>query len=762
MGAPKSGPMHEERIRELLEHMLETGESPEEACADHPDLLPIVTERWLQLRRVEGQLDSLFPSSGPKTVPTNQLPTIAGHTVETVLGSGGMGVVYKARHDRLRRPVAIKMLLVGAHAKPEEVACLVREAESVASLRHPHIVQVYEVGEADGLPYFTMEYMDGGSLAQKMAGTPQPPRDAAQLIATLADAVQAAHDGGVVHRDLKPANILLCGDGTPKIADFSLARRFEGGSELTLTSAAVGTPSYMAPEQARGTAGAFCPSVDIYALGALLYDMLTGRPPFKAHTPAETQQQVLHEEPAAPSSLNARVPRDLETICLTCLSKDPARRYETAAALADDLRRYMDGKTISARPVGRVERTIRWTKRNPTLAALFGAILVLLMLAGALAAREVAEAARRREEMANWTARLEFIVQLQREGRFREARAILGRVPDAGSRDLRADIDRAVGELELVEALEAIRTDRAMASSTDFGRVDFSERYQEAFAAAGLMAEADTPDEVAERLKALTVRAAVVAALDEWTICSNHAPMRERLMTIARLADPDPWRDRARDVHAWFDREAVLAMVADIGSARQPPGLLMIVAGLLDHHGGDARAFLERVHESQPDDFWITFNLAETVQQDDPAESVGYYRAAIALRPEAVAAHVNLGLALQQAGRLTEGREALRRAIRVAPYSAVALENLAVADLEAEDAESGERNARGALELNPDSPIALGVLGQALLMRGDAAAALPVFERAIAVAPEGSQSREVSKMNLELCREMLERASTDR
>lgn len=394
MGASKSGSMHEDLVRELLERMLETGESPEEACAEHPGLLAVVTERWLQLRRVEGQLDSLFPSSGPRTNPTGHMPTIAGHTIEAVLGSGGMGVVYRARHERLRRPVAIKMLLVGAHAKAEEVACLLREAESVAGLRHQHIVQVYEVGEADGLPYFTMEYMDGGSLAQKMAGTPQPPRDAAGLVATLADAVQAAHDGGVVHRDLKPANILLCSDGTPKIADFSLARRFKGGSEVTLTNAAVGTPSYMAPEQASGAAGAFCPSVDIYALGALLYDMLTGRPPFKAHTPAETQRQVLHEEPAPPSSFNTRVPRDLETICLTCLSKEPARRYETAGALADDLRRFLDGKTISARPAGRLERTVRWTKRNPTLAALIAAIFVLVVLAAAFAAREMAEASR--------------------------------------------------------------------------------------------------------------------------------------------------------------------------------------------------------------------------------------------------------------------------------------------------------------------------------------------------------------------------------
>jgi serine/threonine-protein kinase len=745
--------MHEEQIREILERMLDSGESPEDACADHPEWLASVTEQWLQLRRVEGQLESLFPSGRSKSHSTGHLPTIAGHTAEAVLGSGGMGVVYKARHNRLNRTVAIKMLLVGAQAKPDEVACLLREAQSVAGLRHPHIVQVYEVGEADGLPYFTMEYMDGGSLAHKMAGTPQPPRDAAQLVATLADAVQAAHDGKVVHRDLKPANILLTSDGTPKIADFSLARRFEAGDDLTLSSAAVGTPSYMAPEQAAGTAAAFCPSVDIYALGALLYDVLTGRPPFKAHTPAETQRQVLHEEPAAPSALNTRVPRDLETICLTCLSKDPARRYSTAAALADDLRRFLDGKTISARPVGKAERTIRWIRRNPTLAALIAAILVLAVLAGAFATRELAEASRRREEMANWAARLEFIVQFQRDGRFHEARAILGRVPDAGSRHLRADIDRATRELELVETLEAIRMDRAMASTADFARADFDARYKHAFETAGIMAD---------RINALTVRAAVVAALDEWTICTNHAPMREWLMTIARLADPDPWRDRARDVHSWFDADAMRDLATDARSAGHSLGLIMIVAGLLAHHGGDELAFLRRAHEQHPGDFWITFNLAETVQQTDPIEAIGYYRAAMALRPDAVAAHVNLGLALRQAGRLDDARRVLQAATRVGPGSPVAFESLAIADMEANDAPAGERHARAALELDPDSPIATGVLGQALLAQGNAQAALPVLERALSLSPEGSHQQGVALWHVQRCRDLLQQAVTDR
>src|SRR5262249_7580589 len=280
-----------------------------------------------------------------------ELPEIPGYQVEALLGRGGMGAVYKARHLRLNRFVALKMLLAGAYAGPHERARFQREAEAVASLRHTHIVQVYDVGDHEGRPYFTMEFLEGGSLAQALAGTPQPARPAAALVATLAEAMQVAHQGGIVHRDLKPANILLAAEGTPKVADFGLARHLEGEPVLTLSGARIGTPSYMAPEQVLGKTGTIGPATDIYALGAVLYEMLTGRPPFRGETASETERQVLHDEPVSPSRLNPKVPRDLETICLKCLVKEPGRRYGSAAALAADLRRFVEGRPIQARRV---------------------------------------------------------------------------------------------------------------------------------------------------------------------------------------------------------------------------------------------------------------------------------------------------------------------------------------------------------------------------------------------------------------------------
>jgi serine/threonine-protein kinase len=318
---------------------------------------------------------SLMPLSGPSPMDTLgeggpasaaslppaadlRLPAIPGYEILGVLGRGGMGVVYKARDVRLGRLVALKMILAGAYAGPDEVARFRREAEAIARLAHPNIVQVYAAGEHDGVPYFVLEHVEGGSLARRLSGPSLGVREAAQVVELLARAVHYAHSRGIVHRDLKPANVLLTADGTPKITDFGLARKTDT-EEHTRTGAVFGTPAYMAPEQASGKTRDIGPAVDVYALGSVLYELLLGRPPFRADTAINTILQLLNEEPVPPRRLRPDVPRDLELICLKCLQKLPEKRYTTAEALADDLRRFLSGAPVTDRPAGLWKRLRR-------------------------------------------------------------------------------------------------------------------------------------------------------------------------------------------------------------------------------------------------------------------------------------------------------------------------------------------------------------------------------------------------------------------
>ncbi|HVA49588.1 MAG TPA: serine/threonine-protein kinase [Pirellulales bacterium] len=339
---------------------------------EHPELSAELRELWAAVRVAEGVAIGLSESSGPTadwlpeaTLVPGDLPRRFGDfELLEELGRGGMGVVYKARQVSLGRTVAVKMILRGELASPAEVARFRSEAAAAARLEHPHIVPVYEVGDCDGQPYFVMKYIEGTTLARRLAEGPTTAREAAALLLTVCQAIEFAHQNGVLHRDLKPSNILIDGEGRSHVSDFGLAKQVTGNHELTRSGAVLGTPSYMAPEQAAGNRGQLGPASDVYSLGTVLYQMLTGRPPFQAATPVDTVLLVLEQDPLPPRLLNPKADRDLEMIALKCLQKPPLLRYPTAQALADDLAAYLHDEPISAR-TGRFTQVVaRWFRET--------------------------------------------------------------------------------------------------------------------------------------------------------------------------------------------------------------------------------------------------------------------------------------------------------------------------------------------------------------------------------------------------------------
>jgi serine/threonine-protein kinase len=703
----------EPQVQQLLDEVFDSERTPEEVCGACPELLAEVRRRWRQMCLVEAELEAMFPPSGSDPDadrpdawrPGAELPRIPGYEVEAILGRGGMGIVFKAWHLRLHRAVALKMLLTGAYAGPHELARFQREAEAVASLRHANIVQVHDMGEHEGRPYFTMEFVEGGSLAKALAGVPQPADHTAALVATLAQAVQAAHQGGIVHRDLKPANVLLTADGVPKVTDFGLARHGAGEAGLTLNGAVVGTPSYMAPEQASGQVTAVGPAVDIYALGAILYEMLTGRPPFRAETAAETERQVIAEEPVPPSRLNRKVPRDLETICLKCLHKDPPRRYATAVALAEDLRRFQRGEPIVARPAGIPERTAKWVRRHPSQTAMLAASLLLAVALAGGGLRLVVQRARLRDAVG---ADLREVATLQEQARWAEARAVLQRVEArldrGGPDDLRSQLGRARHDLDLVAELDRIRLSRLTSGKLALYKTKADRDYTRAFGDAGLAKVQDPPDMVAARVHASAVRVALTAALDDWAVCASAKDRRDWLLAVARAADPDPhgWGDRIRDPASWDDQAALdeLARTVPVGEVSVP--LLLALGERLEAARGDARPFLKRVQGEHPADFWPNLILGDALVKTAPVEAGSYYRAALASRPGAAVAYTALGDAFNAQGLRDEATAYYRRAVQIDPQYARGHTNLGNILNDVGQIDQAIACYHGALEVDPD------------------------------------------------------------
>jgi tetratricopeptide (TPR) repeat protein len=557
------------------------------------------------------------------------------------LGEGGMGIVWKARHIALNRIVALKFLRDGGLG-PEERLRFRTEAAAIARLQHPHIVQVYEVGEAEGRAFLALEYLPGGSLAQRLATAPLEARAAAALVATLAEAMAAAHAQGVIHRDLKPGNILLDPHGAPKIGDFGLAKLLDmdRGPETKLdaaptrTGAILGTPSYMAPEQASGskTVGT---AADVYALGAILYECLTGRPPFRAASPLETLEQVRSQDPVPPRRLQPRTPRDLETICLRCLHKDPARRFPAATALADDLRRFLQGQPIRSRPVGIGERAWKLVRRRPALVglALFSGVAAIALVVGGL------------------------IYQVRLRNAVETARSQQARAEDHYEKMLHA-VDVLLGEvgdqrLEAVPEMEEARA-RLLDEALRFYRELTSGK------------ESADPALRRETGRALCRTSRIQLVLGE--VDRAETDGREAVALLGQLCDEFPDDDRYRQDLA--TAHGILARVYEVldrpaEAVAQSRQAIAIWEALLPHH---------------PELSWaLALSCAEhgARLRDDPAAARESFRRALDLTEEDLrlrpgdeaalgrlgAAYLNLGIVEQTSGNPDAAENAYRQAV---------------------------------------------------------------------------------------------------
>jgi tRNA A-37 threonylcarbamoyl transferase component Bud32/tetratricopeptide (TPR) repeat protein len=634
------------------------------------------------------------PDAAAKSRPA--LPQPGGYEIVRLLGRGGMGVVYKARHEHLRRFVALKMFEPGRVPSEREVLRFHTEAATVARLQHPNIVQIFEIGQRDGLPFLALELVEGGTLADRLQRLTFAPRAAAELLETLARAVHHAHTHGVIHRDLKPANVLFTRPpiaehgadgrpllGTPKLTDFGLAKVLEeepdGPRDATRTGEPIGTPRYMAPEQAAGRHDRIGPATDVYALGTLLYECLTGRVPFVSASVIETLDRIRSDEPLSPRRLQPSIPRDLATICLYCLNKDPGRRYASALALADDLRRFLKGEPIMARPTPVWEQTWKWCRRHPTHAAL-GAVGVLLLVSGITAAGVWNHLEERR--IASERDRVEVLVaegqealarddEARAEARFREAWEIVQGEP--ALRDYQTGVS---GWLD-----HARRSANKHRWNQRVPPPEYPERRDEAFYRSLLL----EPEKI-DSLK--SARESIAVALD-LTLPNDPAwkPERERLAVLEAdvlLAGPGPDAALARleregpgSSRLFHARRAVclerLDRRAEADAARReaerfPPEeqAARLFAGMERVRRRDfvsaARDF-EGVLDAEPEHFAARLFLAVcAMQQNRPGEAKVGLTACIAQRPYCACSYQLRGRCEEQLGNATAARRDFDRA----------------------------------------------------------------------------------------------------
>ncbi len=701
-----------------------------------------------------------LPSGGERTAAGLRFHILRPHA------RGGLGQVSVARDEELGREVALKEMQAPHADDPASRSRFVREAAVTGHLEHPGVVPVYGLGQyADGRPFYAMRFIKGDSLKDAIARFHQaeaPGREMGERALALrqllgrfvavCNAVAFAHSRGVIHRDLKADNVMLGAYGETLVVDWGLAKVLgrpedpagpaplpplpgEADAAATQAGAVLGTPAFMPPEQALGELDRLGPASDVYSLGAMLYHLLTGRAPFAGTDALALLLKVAEGDFPPPRRVKSTVPAALEAICLKAMARRPEDRYGSAQALADDVEHWLADEPVGAWREPLRVRLGRWARRHKAAVTAAAAALVVALLAGGAGLwwleQQQAEARQAVE-----TALTE-VGRLQREARWGEARAVLAqaqdRLGDGGPSDLQDRLDRTRRELDLVARLDAIRLKRATIVNwkPDFAGADRD--YAAAFAEAGLGRVGQDPATVARRVADTEVRAALVAALDDWVACAQEETRRAWVLGVARRADPDPWRDRLRDPAVWRDTAALVRLINTVPAERLTAPLLAALGG----RAGPAGTQLMRQGQTRhPGDFWLNFILANAlVEKGAPEEAVGYYRAALAARPGTLAIHNNLGNAFATRGRLDEAVAEFRRVIARDPRHALAHVNLALALGQQGHRDEAIACYRRAIALDPRITAAHYNLGLALRNQGRLDEAVACYRRAVALDP---------------------------
>jgi tetratricopeptide (TPR) repeat protein len=719
--------------------------------------------------------------------------TLGDFRIIREVGRGGMGVVYEAEQVSLRRRVALKVLPLAGVLDPRHLLRFQNEAQAAACLHHTNIVPVYFVGSERGVHYYAMQFIDGqtlaaliGQLRQPADHTPeeqttayQPPRPAADtesltrqltqsgagskrgreyyrrvagLGAQAAEALDHAHQMGIVHRDVKPGNLMLDGSGRLWVTDFGLAHIQHGEASLTRTGDLVGTLRYMSPEQALAKRVPIDHRTDVYSLGVTLYELLTLRPACDGKDRAELLRQIAFDEPARPRKLDRGIPAELETIVLKAVEKNPADRYATAKELADDLRNWLEDRAIQARRPSLRQVAAKWARRH-RVAVTAGAVCLLVTLTAVVGSVGWVlgdRGARQRVAEARVREALEAAAPGLRQGNPHDPMLI-----EAGQRaeaqldagvlgpGLRGQVEQLLRDQHMLAQLEKARLQSAVSSKQvpfDFAGAD--RLYAGAFEWYGLDVTALSLQDAAQRVWQSAIGTHLTAGLDDWAFARDHLVERggAPLRAVADLADEDPWRRRLREAAGRGDRDALERLADERGVLSQPPTTLVLLATSLRDNGSRAAAerLLRQAQPSHPTDFWINFKLANSLDDKPPsaAEAVGFYRAALALRPQSAAVYNNLGGAWEDLGKPAEAEAAYEKAIALQPDLAVAHYNLGVALKKRGKLPEAIAAYRKAIDHKPDFVFAYNNLGNALVARGQFGEAVAALQKAVELAPD--------------------------